>query len=395
MKEKLVKFDSNHNPTVNEYNKLRKADRDVLDDFEKYCLISASPARAKKSKSNAIRFLVMVEKKIDDIYLKDLRDFLRVLKKSDFSDYYKNDVKGFVQRFLKWYFKDWSTRFNNFEDIKYNSDAQRAEKIQPDDVLSSEDVGKLIREETSIFWKTFVICQYEGALRTIECRQLKWDMIDKEDCEVYWLNVESKKNKNSTIKERIAPPLDQAIYYLDELKKWQEENNKVSPYVFPSKLSVNNYISSGTVSKWFSRLTKKALGKSVKNYVLRHSKGEELHKLIREGKLSKENALQMMGHSEKMFDKTYSHANKQEMKKVLKKQVVDIDYIAPEKKYQLEKDVEQHRMEILELKEKIEDMKKFGAVANNLFEDKKLQKLLLQSMMKNGLGKQLIEMSSK
>jgi integrase len=395
MKEKLLEFDINHNPAIKVYKSLSKADRVVVDEFEQYCLISAGRVRAQKSKSNAIRFLVMAEKPLYTIGLDDLRDFLRVLKNSDFSDYSKNDVKGFVQRFLKWHFKDYSERFNNFEDIKYNSDAQRVKKITPEDILSPEDISKLIKAEPTIFWKTFIICQYEGALRTLECRQLKWDMIDMEDGDVYWLAINSKKNRNGTNKERISPPLNQSIYYLGELKKWQQETGNKSPYLFPAKKNVANFISSGAVSKWFSRLTRKVLGKSVKSYLLRHSKGEELHKLIRENKLSKENAIQMMGHSEKMFDKTYSHANKQEMKKLLKKQVLDVDYIPPEKKHQLEKDVEQHKMEILELKEKVEDIKNFGAVANNLFKDKNLQKVLLQSMIKNGFGKQLMELAGK
>jgi integrase len=339
MKEKLLIFDENHNKTCNHLKKLKKSDQKILNEFEKYCLITAGKNRARKTKYNAMRFLIMANKKIDNINLKDLRDFLRIVKLSLISDYYKNDIKNFVQRFLKWHFKDWSQRFNNFEDLKYNSDAERKEKILPEDVLSKGDVEKLIKNEKSLYWKAFVSVQYEGGLRTIEVRRLKWSDIDINDSDIYWLNIKSKKNKNGTNKERIAAPLTkQTIFFLDELKKEQEPN---CPYVFPSKISPNTYISSSSVSKWFSKLTKKALGKSTKNYMLRHSKGEELHKLVREGKLSKENAIIMLGHSEKMFDKTYSHADKQELKKVLGKQVLNTEYIAPEKKHKLEREIEE------------------------------------------------------
>lgn len=400
MKKELLEFDASYNATVHNpankaFNKLRKPDRAVLDNFEQYCLISASPERAKKYKTNVLRFVVMSEKKIDDINLEDLRDFLVVLKKSNFSDYYKNDAKGYIQRFLRWHFKDWSERFDNFDDIKYNSDAQRKKPITDEDIPTKEEVEMLVKAEPSLYWKTFLIDQYEAALRTIECRNMRWDKIDMEDPEIYWLDIISKKNKNSTDKERIAPPLYQSVYFLNELKKEQEKNNIKSPYVFPSRRDPNKCISSSSVNKWFSRLTKKVLGRTLHNYILRHAKGEELHKLVREGKLSKENAINMMGHSEKMFDKTYSHANKGEVKKVLKKQVLNVDYIAPEKKHQLEKSVEQQGMEIRELKEKIEDMNNFGAIADNLLADKKLQKALLQTMIKNGLGKQLMELTGK
>jgi integrase len=393
MKKRLLEFNTNHNPAILAFNKLRKADRDVLDGFERYCMISANSTRAQKYKTNALRFLSMAGKKLDDIDLEDLRVFLVILKESDFSDYYKNDVKGFVQRFLKWHFKDWSERFDNFEDIRLNSDAQRKVPITDKDIPTKKEVEKLVKAEPAIYWKAFLISQYEGALRTLECRKMKWDEIDMEDPELYWLDVFSKKNKNSTYKERIAPPLYQSVYFLNELKKWQKENGIKSPYVFPSNRNPNKYISSSSVNKWFSRLSKKVLGRPLHNYILRHGKGEELHKLVRENKLSEDNAVQMMGHSKKMFNKTYSHANKQEVKRVLKKQVLDVDYIAPDKKHQLEKDIEQHSMKIIELEEKIEDMQKFGTIANNLFEDKNLQKALLQSMVQNGFGKQLIELA--
>jgi len=337
MKEELLVFNENTNPTEKFYHKLNKEDRVIIDKFEKYCLISASKGRAQKSKSNAIRFLVMTNKKLKEINLEDLQNFLRVLKQSNFSDYYKNDIKGYVQRFLRWHFKDWSERFNSFEDIRFISEPQRAKEIKPEDVLSKADVEKLIKAEKDVFWKAFISVQYQGALRTGETRTLKWDMIDMEDPEVYWLNVKSKKNRNAQEKERPAPPLEeQTIFFLNELKKLQTQQEVKSPYVFPSRQDVNAPISSHTTSIWFARLTKKALGRPVTNYLLRHSKGEELHKLVREGKLSKENATLMMGHSEKMFDKTYSHTNKKELLKLLKKQVLNVNYIAPAKKHALE-----------------------------------------------------------
>lgn len=346
MKEQLLEFDSNHNPVENYYPKLIKSDLEIINKFENYCLISAGETRAKKYKSDVVRFLVMANKPLIKINLEDLREFLRILKQSKFSDYTKNDIKGHLQRFLKWHFKDWSIRFNAFEDIKFNSEPQRATEIKPEDVLSKGDVERLIKAEPEIYYKCFIICQYQGALRTLETRQLKWDMIDIQDNDIGFLNVTSKKNKNATEKKRIAVPLNsQAVYLLNELKKWQTETNNKSPYVFPSWQDVNSYVSSGTISKWFSRLTKRVLKKPITNYMLRHSQGEHLHNLVRDGKLSKENALLMMGHSEKMFDKTYSHPNIKTLKEVLKKQVLDIDYIAPEKKHELELQIEQLKKE--------------------------------------------------
>lgn len=359
--DEFLAFDNNKNPTEDFYKKLSKEDKDVVDKFEKYCLVSASPRRAQKGRSNAIRLIIMIGKPLKSIDLEDLQHFIRILNKSQLSDYFRNDVKGYVQRFLKWHFKDWSERFNNFDDIKFLAEPQRKKEIKPDDVLSNEDVEKLIKFEPDIFWKAFLVCQYQGALRTQETRTLKWDMINMDDPDVYWLNVKSKKNKNAQERERSAPPLDQkSVYYINELKNYQRQMGIKSPYLFPSKQDSNIPISSPTTNMWFRRLTKKVLGKAMTNYLLRHSKGEYLHKLVREGKLSKENAILMMGHSEKMFDKTYSHTDKKELLKVLKKQVLDVDYIAPEKKHKLEKEIEDLKSKMGEFEPLLEVLKSGG-----------------------------------
>lgn len=355
---KLIEFNPNTNPSEPYFEKLGKKEQEVLNKFEKYCRVSAGESRAKKSKTNALRFLVMANKPLDKIGLDDLREFLRVLKEGDFSDYFKNDVKGFVQRFLKWYYKDWSERFNNFEDVKFNSDATRKNKITSKDVLSKEEVERLIKSEPSIYYKTFIAVQYGGGLRTLETRSLRWDMIDDSDEDVYFLKVVSKKNKNGTEKERLSIPLDEkVVYYLKEQKKSQREKGINSPYVFNSFEDENSFVSSGTISKWFSRLTKKVLGQAKTNYILRHSRGETLHEMVRDGQLSKENAVLMMGHSEKMFDKTYSHADRGKLKEVLKKQVLNTDYIPPEIEKGLREIVEKQGEEIQRLKEMIFEMK--------------------------------------
>lgn len=335
----MIIFDTNKNPSEDFYQKLSQKNKEIVDRFEANCRINANPKRSAKAKANAVRFLTMVNKDIEDIGVQDLKNFLGKLKEAKFSDYYNNDVKNFIHRFLKELFKDWSQRFNDFEDIKYDSDPMRKKKIGSEDILSKGDVEKLIKAEPELFWKTFLIVQYEGALRTGETRTLKWENIDVKDGEVYWLNITSKKNRRSKDKERVAPPLSQSVYFLDELRKLQSERKMKSTFVFNSSRDLNSPISCGAVNKWFSRLTKKVLGKASTNYILRHSKGEEFHVLVRDNKMSKENAIEMMGHSEKMFDKTYSHPDKKLLKETLRRQVLNLDYVAPEKKLRLEEDI--------------------------------------------------------
>ena len=58
-------------------------------------------------------------------------------------------------------------------------------------------------------------------------------------------------------------------------------------------------------------------------------------------------------------------------------------------------DIEQQKMKILKLENAMKDKVKFDDIAQNLFENKEVQKALLQVMLKKGFGKQLMELAGK
>jgi len=311
------------------YNKLPQEEKQILDQFKDYMLISASEGRAEEAKREVLRFKEITGKEINKISLEDLRHFLLQLKKSDFGDHTKNKIKGFIHRFLKWKYKDWSVRFNEFEDMKLNGDAQNKKIINDTTLFTEEDINKLLEYEKRLYWKTFLIVQYEGGLRTKEVRELRWENIIFEDDGFTTLNIPSKKNRNGTIK--INPVvLERATGYLKELKKQHKEKEITSPYVFPSPED-SNKPQSKNANTWFRNLCKNTLGREGNNYLLRHSRGTQLQEKVRKGELSKDNAVSFMRHSEKMFDKVYSHMSKEDIKQLIKNQIYDKKALTPEK----------------------------------------------------------------
>lgn len=315
------------------FNSLPKQEKDILDRFKNYMLISASEERADEGQREVLRFREITNKPLNKINLEDLRHFLLQLKKSDFGDHTKNKIKGFVHRFLKWEFKDWSERFSEFEDMKLNSDAQNKKTIDSKTILSKEDIEKLLKEEKSLYWKTFLMVQYEGGLRTGECRSLKWNDITFEDDGFTSLNISCKKNRNATAKKNIVV-VSEATNFLKELREQQKKFNINTPFVFPSHQDPNKPISKA-VNLWFNALCKKVLGRPANNYLLRHTRGTELQEKVRKGVLSKDNAVSFMRHSEKMFDKVYSHMDKEDIKQLIKNQIYNKKALTKEERDEL------------------------------------------------------------
>lgn len=347
------------------FNKLSKEERDILNKFKDKLLVSASELRSTSAVKEVLRFRYLTGKHLNKITSEDLGYYLREIKTSSFSDNFKNKIKGFVQRFLKWNYKDWSERFDDFEDIRFNSDAERKKPITPQDVLTKKQLDKILETEKNLFWKTFFIVQYEGAFRTGEVRKLKWSEVNLKDDGFTDVKVSSKKNRNATSKFRELP-LEQSTKFLIALKKQQKAEGIKTDWVFPSPVNSNKHISK-SVNAWFSRLTEKALGKPIHNYMLRHTRGSELAELVHKGVMAKSLALKFMGHSERMFDKVYSHVKDKFLKDEMKKQIYDFEYMPEEKKHELEKEIDK-------LSGELETMKKaFGKFAPLL---KKIERIV-------------------
>jgi len=365
------------------FKKLPSNEKGLIENFIEYVSItSKSNKRLENNKRSLIAFRKIIKKPLDKTTLEDLRKFLALLNNSGRTQATRNELKHTIKRFLKWKFKDWSKRFEDLSDIKLVMRINE-EKINADTLVTKKEVEAIMKEEPKLFWKTFFISLYESGLRPKELRTLIWKNIkfnvDKDD--ISEINVfATKTHRARTVYVR------EATFYLKKLKE-QSENE----LVFPAPRDKTKSVSKELPAMWLGRISQKVLGRRIYPYILRHSRATELYT---NAGIPDKTVQKFLGHSKSMAD-VYTHLSNKDVKDAVSKTIYKTEDLPPEKKYQLEKDVEQHRMEILELKETIEDMKNFGAVANNLLEDKKLQKALLQSMMKNGFGKQLMELAGK
>ena len=199
---------------------------------------------------------------------------------------------------------------------------------------TKEDIEKLVRHETRMFFKAWILTQFEAGLRTGEVGLIKWDDIkfnvDEDISELSIYATKTKKARTVFVKE--------ATFYLKKLKEGQENTKTKGVYVFHSKNDINKPVNSYTLSLWFRGLTQKALGRKGWLYLLRHSKASELYGLSRENKISRDTAQSFMGHNRDM-SYVYDHTNSEAIKKMLKDQIFHIEDLPPEKKDEYEKKI--------------------------------------------------------
>ena len=280
--------------------------------------------------------------------LKLLREALSIINNSNATNTVKNDIKSNIKCFLKFSFNDWSQRFLSLEDIRLNQ-KKNEEKINYKNIFSKKDIEILAKKEPKVYFKAFLLVQYEAGLRTGECRNLKWQDIklnaDGDISEITIYATKTKKARTVYVKE--------ATFYLNALKDEQETAKTKGIFVFNSKFSYNASVSKYTISNWFSDLTKRTLGRQCWNYLLRHSRASELYGMARDNKLSRDTAKEFMGHSSDM-SYFYEHINPSKIKEMLKNQVYKLEDMPEEKKFELEKEIEKLKEQMRSYEEKMQ-----------------------------------------
>lgn len=317
------------------FNKLPSNERKVIEDFVRYVGITSSArTRLENNKRSITEFRIITGVPLDKVTLENLRDFLTKLNNSEKTQSTRNDLKHAVKRFLKWRFKDWSKRFNELSDIKLIM-GMNEEKINGETLLKKEDIEAIMKEEKSFSWKAFFITLYESGLRPVELRTLQWKNITLEsDGEVSSINIFASKTKKAR-----TVYVKESTKYLKELKKRQEAKEDNNSLLFPSKKDPTKPINKNVVSEWLRRISKRAIGREVNPYLLRHSRATELYtntsipdKLVRK----------FLGHSKSMSD-VYTHLSSKDIKETLTKTIYQTQELPPEKRHELQKEVDEIR----------------------------------------------------
>lgn len=295
-----------------------KTKQDILEEYIKF----KSTNVTTQSKLNVYRtyvrlFLDASPKPLKNYQESDLVNCLNNANKR-YNTRSMNEVKTLLKNFLEYYYADFSERFRNRKTLL------RHLRIEPTytsrDMLSKEQVEKIIKGEESTMWKTFWLVQFYGGMRPHETAVLKWDDITFTS-EGAFIEVYVKKNQKKFTK---FLPENVAFY----LRKLQESST--SELVFPSRIKKNGQdmpMQRSGINKRLKILSKRVLGREINPYLLRHSIATILYN---EDGVDKDFVAQQMGHTKNM-ESTYSHLDADRIKEKLKKLYIKTEE-TPEKK---------------------------------------------------------------
>lgn len=295
----------------------------VLNDYLKYRGLRNNTSNGLADIKNQIgKFINHTRKPLKDFDEAMLTDYVGKIN-SKYKTNTANTIKSsFLKNFIKWYYEDSSSRFRNLDVICQTE--KPAPTYNPEDMLTEEDVQKLIKEEDNTFWKAYFLTLFYGGCRPVEVVNLKWDSVEFTEDGAY-ITIYSKKNKQSFIK---FVPSDVA-FYLEKLK------DNGSEYIFCNPRTKKPISVKGAYWK-LRQMSEKSLGKKINLYILRHSIATIIYN--KDG-LKDDDVARQMGHTKSMRE-TYVHNDKKKLKENARKIYFKPEDLPPEKKHKLEQEIE-------------------------------------------------------
>jgi len=326
MKNKYPKY--NLGDTLKLEEKLSSSNKKILNDFLKLCSIKAGEGKIQKIKRIMIQFNDVTGLDFDKQTKESVDSFLVILNQDKRSMWTKNEIKVYVRKFLKWFYKD----FDMIENIKTDSRRDLDPiKINENNLVTKEDVEKMLRCAESFKEKAYLFLVFETGARPQELIELKWKDIKFEDTYADITLYSKKTNQSRTF------PVHKSKEFLWEWKQnYSFPDVQSKDYVFPSRWR-EKFMTSAGLNKILRRMAEKSkLNKDVWSYLFRHSRATRLYE-----ELPTPIVEQLMGH--KNMHRIYAHISSKKSREEMLKKIYKIEELTPKEKIEVSKLKEQFK----------------------------------------------------
>jgi integrase len=299
-------------------SRLKPKDRQILADFLEYLSMTAGDKRISMAERQLLQFRDVTGTPFNRMTLKILRRFLALLNKSDKGTETKNDIKKTIKRFLRWYYADWSNRFDELRDIK-TADGTNHKKINAATILTADEINVIVRAIESLKYKALTTLLYESAARPEELLKLKWNDVHLDKGEVKLYSSKTRRTRVVPIKECIG-----------HLRRYKQEcffpPAKPGDYVFPSPRNEQKHLTVSSLDDFFRKLEKRLkFAKHLFPYLFRHSRLTLLHK-----KLSPKCYEKIPGHSIELGTKRYAHLSNDDVREEMFAKIFAVEELGEE-----------------------------------------------------------------
>jgi len=261
------------------HNPLSERNIRLIRDFEKALFSEGlSAARVKKYLDHLRKIGEWLGKNLDEAEKEDIEELVYKIERSDYSPYTKHDYRVVLKRFYRWLRKSEDYP----EEVKWiRTTLKMKDELLPEDLLSEEEVMKLVEACSNPRDKAFIITLYESGARIGELGSMKINDVVFEESYAR-LMLQGKTGSRRVV----------VVASLPYLQTWLQNH--------PLKNSPNAplWVNLGTVNRFeamsypaLAKILKSAaeragLKKKVHPHKLRHSRATFLAKKLTEAQMN-------------------------------------------------------------------------------------------------------------
>lgn len=303
-------------------NKLSKHNKEILGEFSKICAITAGEKRVEKIRRMLTQFQDVTELDFDKQTKDSVNSFLVVLNNSNRSIPTKNEIKGYLKKFLIWKYKN----LEMVENIKRTNQDFNPEKVNENNLITEEELEKMLRHAINFKEKAFLTLAFESGARPQEIVNLKWSDIKFEED---YADIKFYSGKTKQVRTFPVKKSREFLWYWKE--NYSFENRTNNDYVFPSRQDKHKPMTTAGLNRILTRLAEKAgINRKIWSYLFRHSRATRLYEELPTPIVEK-----LMGHKD-MY-KVYAHISSKKAREEMLNKIYKIEELTPQEKEELTK----------------------------------------------------------
>lgn len=172
MKKQYPRYEANDMQRIEET--MSRVDIKILNDFCEHCRATASEEKVKKIRRIFIQLYDVTEKDLNKQNIESITSFLAVLNNSDRSIPTKNEMKSYLKKFLKWYFKDLQLIEDLSPVLKRENFEVNTKRINEGNLITEQEIERMLRFAQNFMEKAFIFLAFESGARPQEIVTLRW-----------------------------------------------------------------------------------------------------------------------------------------------------------------------------------------------------------------------------
>jgi site-specific recombinase XerD len=260
-----------------EGSNISEEDKQLLSEFHKECIVKGlSKARISKYFDVLGRIAIWLNKPFQQVRKEDIMNLVQRIESSDYSGWTKHDYKVVIKIFYRWL-----RRTEDYpEEVKWIKASFRRHSMLPEEILTEDDIKKLVECAFSLRDKAFILALYESGCRIGEVLSLRIRNVQFDDYGA--VLIVSGKTGDRRVRIIVSAP---------KLASWMEnhpfkENVDAPLWVNSGVRNRNDRFSYAAAKAMLKEVAKKAgLKKRIYPHLFRHSRATFLANFLTEAQL--------------------------------------------------------------------------------------------------------------